>query len=114
MTNLVEEDIIKKRLLIEGDSGNEDRLINKLTRSFVKWASHLNTADAKNGVTELDENAEFLYEQMMISLSHAEFGLLRNHFIFDMNKAEQDNYKVIFQLCTFNPLSINLPNLGHF
>ena len=26
--NLSEDDIIKKRLLIEGDSGNEDRLIN--------------------------------------------------------------------------------------
>ena len=31
-----EDDLIKKRLLIEGDSGNEDRLINKLIKNFTK------------------------------------------------------------------------------
>ncbi len=102
MANLAEEDIIKKRLLIEGDSGNEDRLINKLIKSFVKWATHT-TPDAKqqqngnNAAEPLDESAEFLFEQMMISLSHAEFGLLRNHFIFEMNLMEQENYKVYSQ-----------------
>lgn len=94
MATLVEDDIIKKRLLIEGDSGNEDRLINKLTKNFVKWVTSVQVADIKNGDAESDENTELLHEQMMISLSHAEFGLLRNHFIHDMNKMEQDNYRV--------------------
>ena len=105
MTNVTisEDDIIKKRLLIEGDSGNEDRLINKLVRNFVKWSNHiLNTDQAgqenTNSVTHVtdDENVEYLHEQTMASLSHAEFGLFRNQFILDMNKMEQDNYEELY------------------
>ena len=36
-----EDDIIKKRLLIEGDSGNEDKLINKLIKNFVTWTNNV-------------------------------------------------------------------------
>ena len=90
-----EEDIIKKRLLIEGDSGNEDRLINKLTKNFVKWSSSIVTQAESNQPEE--ESSDYLYEQMMASLSNAEFGLLRNHFIYDMNKVEQENYQVLYQ-----------------
>lgn len=105
-----EEDIIKKRLLIEGDSGNEDRLINKLTKNFVKWTNSLMVNDETNGngthqsnastngnVQVDEENSEYLYEQMMASLSNAEFGLLRNHFIYDMNRVEQENYQVLYE-----------------
>jgi THO complex subunit 7 len=90
MTTIAEENIIKKRLLIEGDSGNEDKLINKLTKSFIKWASCVQSEG-----DEADETCDALFEQMQISLSHAEFGLLRNHLIYDMNQMEQNNYKVI-------------------
>ena len=97
-----EDDIIKKRLLIEGDSGNEDRLINKLIRNFVKWSNsvisnegNLGSGEANNSADE--ENADHLYEQMTASLSNVEFGLLRNKMIFDMNKMEQGNYEVLYQ-----------------
>jgi THO complex subunit 7 len=103
-TALNEDDLIKKRLLIEGDSGNEDRLINKLIRNFIKWSNY-SSADLQQqqqsaqGVNETEtiENAETLYEQMIASLSHAEFGLLRNQFILDMNKMEQDNYDELYK-----------------
>ena len=109
MTSLApvsEDDIIKKRLLIEGDSGNEDRLINKLIKNFVKWSSHIMSSDtvgqenATNGATNAtadDENIESLHEQTIASLSHAEFGLFRNQFILDMNKMEQDNYEELYK-----------------
>lgn len=103
-----EEDIIKKRLLIEGDSGNEDRLINKLTKTFVKWSSlaaNESQQPQTNGqstttttpATTDDENIDNLYEQMILSLSNAEFSLLRNHFIYEMNKVEQENYHVLYE-----------------
>ena len=110
-----EEDIIKKRLLIEGDSGNEDKLINKLIKNFVKWTNSSfsnvkpNEDDAAVAATTTttgttaavptttdEESSDYLYEQMMASLSHAEFGLLRNQFILEMNKVEQDNYAVLY------------------
>ena len=101
MSGAYEDDIIKKRLLIEGDSGNEDRIINKLTKNFVKWSNNVLITGATNGdnivsITE-DESTEYLYEQMIVSLSQVEFGLLRNHFIYDMNKMEQEHFKVLYE-----------------
>lgn len=89
-----EDDIIKKRLLIEGDSGNEDRIINKLIKNFVKWT---NSFYAENGVISEDENSESLYEQLVSNLGHAEFGLVRNQFIVEMNRNEQENYKILYE-----------------
>ena len=101
MSSVYEDDIIKKRLLIEGDSGNEDRIINKLTKNFVKWSNSILITGATSGDNILaitdDENTEYLYEQMIVSLSQVEFGLLRNHFIYDMNKMEQENFKVLYE-----------------
>jgi THO complex subunit 7 len=100
-TTISEDDLIKKRLLFEGDSGNEDRLVNKLIKTFVKYSHNSasnqipikTNGDASN---ESDDNQENVYEQMMASISHAEFGLLRNQFILDMNKMEQDKYEVLY------------------
>lgn len=108
MANLAlsEDDIIKKRLLIEGDSGNEDRLINKLIKNFVKWSNKVINNEASNSANGQenipsqstdDESIEYLNEQTIASLSHAEFGLFRNQFIFDMNKMEQDNYEELYK-----------------
>lgn len=95
-----EDDIIKKRLLIEGDSGNEDRLINKLIKNFVKWTnSFYNTSNLNGDGSNFndEESSEFLYEQLTANLAHTEFGLLRNQFILEMNQAEQQNYDVLYQ-----------------
>jgi THO complex subunit 7 len=101
-TGLGEDDIIKKRLLIEGDSGNDDRIINKLIRNFVKWTnqnkmSEQSEIEATSNTTVNEENTNELYEQMMASMSHIEFSLLRNQFIYDMNYMEQENYEKLYQ-----------------
>ena len=101
---LSEDDIIKKRLLIEGDSGNEDRLINKLIKNFVKWSNNVLNTETPNNLAENapgqandEENVENLLEQTIASLSHAEFGLFRNQYILDMNKMEQENYEQLYK-----------------
>ena len=35
--NIFADDIIKRKLLIEGDGGNDDRRINSLLKTFIKW-----------------------------------------------------------------------------
>jgi THO complex subunit 7 len=105
MANLVtaEDDVIKKRLLIEGDSGNDDRLINKLCRNFVKWANNSTLAEQQENTPDGggggggEESAEFMHEQIMACLAHVEFGLLRNQFILDMNFNEQHSYEVLYE-----------------
>jgi THO complex subunit 7 len=102
-TGLGEDEIIKKRLLIEGDSGNDDRVINKLIRNFVKWINQSKTlpeqkeTGTNNSIKTNEENTNEMYEQMMVSLSHIEFSLLRNQFICEMNNTEQENYENLYQ-----------------
>lgn len=69
-----EEELIKKRLLIEGDSGNDDRLINKLTKYFVKWTNSFYAGNESNE----EETTSYLNEQIVAALAHTELTLVRN------------------------------------
>lgn len=91
-----EDDVIKKRLLIEGDSGNDDRNINKLCRNFVKWTNNLSTTVESQAANGEEESNEYLNEQIMSCLANVEFGLLRNQFILEMNNKEQKSYESLY------------------
>lgn len=54
-----EDEIIRKRLIIEGDSGQDDRRITNLMKTFLKWC------DTKN-IT--DEDNEATYQKMLFTL----------------------------------------------
>lgn len=43
--NLLTDDIIKRKLLIEGDGGNDDRRINSLLKTFIKWCQSSESAE---------------------------------------------------------------------
>lgn len=43
MPVLVVDEVIRKRLLIDGDGAGDDRRINVLLKSFIKWC-HSNVA----------------------------------------------------------------------
>ena len=101
-----EDDIIKRRLLVEGDSGTDDRQINKLIKFFVKWCNspadgHAVTNGNQNGNGTLaaaeEESGDSIYEQMLATLSGVEFTLMRNKFIVEMNKMEQGNYQRLYE-----------------
>lgn len=90
-----EDEIIKKRLLVEGDSGNEDRCINKLAKLFIKYVKSIQNDKTQPQIE--DEETENAYEMMLAVLSHIEFGLFRNQLVLDMNKLEQENYEHLYQ-----------------
>lgn len=89
-----EDEIIKKRLLIEGDSGNEDRCINKLIKLFIKYCDDPSKKDESDDTQSIQSSS---YEMMMALISHIEFGLLRNQLLLDMNKNEQENYENLYK-----------------
>lgn len=109
--SISEDDIIKRRLLVEGDSGTDDRQINKLIKFFVKWCNSPADASAaatvtngnQNGnggtlaVATEEESSDSIYEQMLATLSGVEFNLMRNKFIVEMNKMEQANYRALYE-----------------
>ena len=44
---MLTDDIIKRKLLIEGDGGNDDRRINSLLKTFIKWCQSSESADER-------------------------------------------------------------------
>jgi THO complex subunit 7 len=82
-----EDDIIKCKLLIEGDGGNDDRRISSFLRMFVKWAQS----------TETEEESDATYHKMLSLLAQCELTMLKSLQVHDMNIGEQENYKNLSQ-----------------
>jgi len=45
--NIPTDDIIRRKLLIEGDGGNDDRRINSLLKTFIKWCQSSESAEER-------------------------------------------------------------------
>ena len=58
---MLADDIIKRKLLIEGDGGNDDRRINSLLKTFIKWCQSTESAE---------ERFLFLYFTVFIDRCH--------------------------------------------
>jgi len=56
---MAEEEIIKKRLAVEGDGGGDDRRIMSLVKTFVRWC---------NSEQLGDEEIEATYQKMLFTL----------------------------------------------
>lgn len=59
-----EEEIIRKRLVIEGDSGQDDRRIASLLKTFLKWCDMKNMSEEDNDTT---------YQKMLFTLGQVRY-----------------------------------------
>lgn len=46
-----EDDIIRKRLTVEGDSGQDDRRLTGLLKTFLKWCAADSLSEEENEAT---------------------------------------------------------------
>lgn len=81
-----DEVIIKKRLLIEGDGGGDDKRISTLLKSFMKWSSS----------NESKEESERSYEKLQSQLAATEFNFAKANLVYGMNVKENDNYEELY------------------
>lgn len=82
MTN----EVIRKRLLIDGDGAGDDRRINLLVKSFIKWC---NSGSQEEGYSQ--------YQRMLSTLSQCEFSMGKTLLVYDMNLREMENYEKIYK-----------------
>ncbi|XP_051163243.1 THO complex subunit 7 homolog [Leptopilina boulardi] len=75
-----DEEVIRRRLLIDGDGTGDDRRINVLLKSFIKW---INNSDADNT----------LHERMLSQLAQCEFAQKKSRFVSNMSQEELRNYE---------------------
>ncbi|XP_032809917.1 THO complex subunit 7 [Petromyzon marinus] len=83
-----DDEVIRKRLLIDGDGGGDDRRINSLLKSFIKWCS--------NDSLSQDESYS-QYQRMVGALAQCEFSMGKTVLVHNMNLREMNNYGKIYK-----------------
>ncbi|XP_068058255.1 THO complex subunit 7 homolog [Anomalospiza imberbis] len=86
MGAVTDDEVIRKRLLIDGDGAGDDRRINLLVKSFIKWC---NSGSQEEGYTQ--------YQRMLSTLSQCEFSMGKTLLVYDMNLREMENYEKIYK-----------------
>ncbi|XP_075039467.1 THO complex subunit 7 isoform X2 [Mixophyes fleayi] len=85
MGSVTDDEVIRKRLLIDGDGAGDDRRINLLVKGFVKWC---NSGSQEDGYAQ--------YQRMLSTLSQCSFSMGKTLLVHDMNLREMENYEKIY------------------
>ncbi|TRY59092.1 hypothetical protein DNTS_028629 [Danionella cerebrum] len=86
-TSVTDDEVIRKRLLIDGDGAGDDRRINVLMKSFTKWCS--SSFSPEEGFSQ--------YQRMLMTLSQCEFSMGKTLLVYNMNLKEMENYESIYK-----------------
>lgn len=82
---ILDEQIIKRRLCIDGEGVGDDRKINLLLKTFSRWCNS----------SESDENTDASCDRILTQLSHCEFSVLKSELSEQMIDEELKNYKKV-------------------
>ena len=74
------EEVIRRRLLIDGDGIGDDRRLNVLLKSFIKWVNN-------------PETDHVLHERMISQLAQCEFAQRKSRLVSNMSEEELKNYE---------------------
>ncbi|XP_052867708.1 THO complex subunit 7 homolog [Anopheles cruzii] len=77
-----DEEVIKRRLQIDGDGTGDDRRLNDLLKTFIKWC---NSNDAP-------ENSQPIYDRLLAQLALCEFDMKKSDFYANVMQQELKNY----------------------
>lgn len=82
-----DDDIIRRKLLIEGDGTGSDTRINTFLKTFYRWA-----ASPAN-----DEESNATYQRLLSMLAQIEHAYAKTKFIYDMNIEEKAAYERLYK-----------------
>lgn len=88
MAPVSEDEIIRRKLLIDGDGMGDDRRLNMLLKVFLKWCM---TDD------DTEEENKMVYERMLMTLAQCEFSISKSQHVLAMNDAEMKNYEQLYR-----------------
>lgn len=79
-----DEDVIRRRLLIDGDGTGDDRRLNVLLKSFIKWCNTTYDSPAESQMTQ---------DRMCAQLAQCEYAYAKSRLVASMSAAELENYE---------------------
>ncbi|KAJ7379334.1 THO complex subunit 7 [Desmophyllum pertusum] len=82
-----DDEIIRKRLLIDGEGAGDDRRITTLLKTFLKWC---------NSTGAEEDDSDTTYQKMLVQLAQCEFAIGKTQTVFEMNELETENYEKIY------------------
>lgn len=85
------DEIMKRKLLIDGDAGKDDRKINDLLKSFVKWCTAVG-----GGGSDGSEERALTYQRIILQLKNCEQSMMKSHQMLLMNRREMKNYEDLY------------------
>lgn len=77
--------MIRRRLLIDGDGTGDDRRLNILLKTLIKWS---NTEDTP-------AESQVVYDRMLSQLSQCEFAVKRSQLLVNTNSNQLVMYKML-------------------
>ncbi|KAF4533339.1 hypothetical protein B566_EDAN002736 [Ephemera danica] len=82
---MTEEDVIRRRLLIDGDGTGDDRRLNLLLKSFIKWSN----------TPEPCPDDDVQLDRMLAQLAQSELALKKSRLGANTSQSELDNYETL-------------------
>ncbi|XP_058453632.1 THO complex subunit 7 homolog [Malaya genurostris] len=80
-----DEEVIRRRLQIDGDGTGDDRRLNDLLKTFVKWCNSMDNT----------ENSQAIHDRLLAQLAQCEFAMKKSDFCAKMMQQELKNYATI-------------------
>ncbi|XP_059057355.1 THO complex subunit 7 homolog [Achroia grisella] len=84
---MADEDVIRRRLLIDGDGTGDDRRLNVLLKTLIKWCSD-----------EKPEESKSTHDRMLAQLAQCEFAVTKSQLASDMMAAELNSYESLSKI----------------
>jgi len=95
---IADEDIMKMRLLFDGDGQGDERRMNMLLKSVIKFTLAASSSQNSSGSAAADLNIiETHYQRILAQLASIQFSLEKTRQIQTMNQEEASNYTQLEQ-----------------
>ena len=79
-----EDDVMKMRLLIDGNGAGDDKRLNDLLKGLIQWCN-----------SEDQQACELTYQRLLTQLAAIEWGMTKSRLTADMNNQERNNYSLL-------------------
>ncbi|XP_044258020.1 THO complex subunit 7 homolog [Tribolium madens] len=87
-STMSDEDIIKRKLLIDGDGTGDDRRLNVIAKTLRKWANSSEESPLENQAT---------HDKLLAQLSLCEYSVRRSQLLTRTTARQLENYKKIYE-----------------
>ncbi|XP_060571654.1 THO complex subunit 7 homolog [Ruditapes philippinarum] len=87
MASVTDDEVIKKRLLIDGDAGNDEKRLTSLLKTFIRWC---NSTDEPSS-----DESHLTVQRMLATLAQSDHAIQKSSQVYRMNLLEQENYETL-------------------